>query len=153
METGKLTIMSVLYVLMRRCLGHDFVGKQSKDAFGFCHNKFVTKAYLFSEIINSIEGICHQKHEKLITFANYSNPSSSFVNIKVSVYTGIIPCFIPQKDNPELKQTFAQYGVNTPRLDRLGSKVRQRVHCLDATYVQCVLFKNDAIYGGSLGQK
>ena len=78
---------------------------------------------------------------KLITFANYSNPSSSFVNIKVSVYTGIIPCFIPQKDNPELMQTFAQYGVNTPRLDRLGSKVRQRVHCLDATYVQCVLFK------------
>ena len=88
---------------------------------------------------------------KLIAFANYSNPSSSFVS--VSVYTGIIPCFIPQKDNPELKQTFAQYSVNTPRLDRLGSKVRQRVHCLDATYVQCVLFKNDAIYGGSLGQK
>ena len=61
---------------------------------------------------------------KLITFANYSNPSS-FVYIKVSVYTRIIPCFVPQKDNPELKQTFAQYGVNTPRLDRLGSKVRQ----------------------------
>ena len=90
---------------------------------------------------------------KLITFANYSNPSSSFVNIKVSVYTGIIPCFIPQKDNPELKQTFAQYGVNTPMLGRFGSKVRQRVHCLDATYVQCVLFKNDAINGGCLGQK
>ena len=90
---------------------------------------------------------------KLITFANYSNPSSSFVNIKASLYTGIIPCFIPPKDNPELTQTFAQYGVNTPRLDRLGSKLRQRVHCLDATYVQCVLFKNDAIYGGSLGQK
>ena len=53
---------------------------------------------------------------KLITFANYSNPSSSFVYIKVSVYTGIIPCFIPQKDNPELKQTFAQYGVNTPKV-------------------------------------
>ena len=65
---------------------------------------------------------------KLITFANYSNPSSSFVNIKVSVYTGIIPCFIPQKDNPELKQTFAQYSVDTPRLDRLGSKVLQRVN-------------------------
>ena len=60
---------------------------------------------------------------------------------------------VPPKDNPELKQTFAQYGVNTPRLDRLGSNVRQRVHCLDATYVKCVLFKNDAIYGGSLGQK
>ena len=90
---------------------------------------------------------------KLITFANYSNPSSSFVIIKVLVYTGISPCFIPQKDNPELKQTFAQYSVNTPRLDRLGSKVRQRVHCLDATYVQCVLFKNDGICGGSLGQK
>ena len=69
---------------------------------------------------------------KLIMFANYSNLSSSFVNIKVSVYTAIIPCFIPQKDNPELEQTFAQYGVNTPRLDRLGSKVCQRVHCLDA---------------------
>ena len=92
---------------------------------------------------------------KLITFANYSNPSPSFVYIKVPVYTGIIPCFTPQKDNPELKQTFAQYDVNTPRLDRLGSKVRQRVHCLDATYryVLCVLFKNDAIYGGSLSQK
>ena len=90
---------------------------------------------------------------KLITFANYSNPSSSFVYIRVSVYIGIIPCFIPQKDNPEHKQTFAQYGVNTPRLDRLGSKVRLRVHCLDATYVQCVLFKNDAIYGGALDQK
>ena len=90
---------------------------------------------------------------KLITFANYSNPPSSFVYIKNSKYTGIIPCLIPQKDNPELKPTFSQYGVNTPRLDRLGSKVPQRVHCLDATYVQCVLFKNDAIYGGSLDQK
>ena len=50
---------------------------------------------------------------KLITFANYSNPSSSFVNISVSLYTGIIPCFIPPKDNPELKQTFAQYGVGS----------------------------------------
>ena len=97
---------------------------------------------------------------KLITFVNYSNPSSSFVNIKVSLYNGIIPCFIPPKENPELKQTFAQYGVNTPRLDHLGSNVRQRVHCLDATYVQCVLFKkmmlstadlwakNDISYGG-----
>ena len=90
---------------------------------------------------------------KLITFANCSNPSSSFLNIKVSVYTGIIPCFIPPKDSPELKQSFAQYGVNTPKLDRLESNVRPSVHCLDATYVQCVLFKNDAIYGGSLGQK
>ena len=89
----------------------------------------------------------------LITFANYSNPSPSFVNIKVSVYTGIIPCFKPPKDSPQLKQTFAQYGVNTPRLDRLGSNVRQRVHWLDATFDQCVLFKNDAIYGGFLGQK
>ena len=90
---------------------------------------------------------------KLITFANHSNPSLSFVNIKVSVYTGIIHCFIPPKDNPELKQTFAQYGVNTPRLDRLGSNVRQRVHCLDATYVQDVALKNDATYVGSLGKK
>ena len=89
---------------------------------------------------------------KLITFANYSNPSSSFVNIKVSLYTGIIPCFIPPKGNPELKQAFAQYGVNTPRLDRLGSKLHQRLHCLDATYVQRVLFENDAVYGGSLGK-
>ena len=88
-------------------------------------------------------------------FANYSNPLSSFVNIKVSVYTGIILCFIPPNGNPELKQTFAQYDVNTPRLDRLGSNARQRVHCLDATYIQCVVFKNDATctYGGSLGQK
>ena len=81
---------------------------------------------------------------KLIAFANYSNPSSSFVNIKNSVYTGIIPCFIPPKDianNTELKQTFAQYGVNTPRLDHLGSNVCQRVHCLDATYVQGVFLK------------
>ena len=82
---------------------------------------------------------------KLNTFANCSNSSSSFVNVKVLVYTytGIIefPCFIPQKDNSQLKQTFAQYGVNTPRSDRLGSKVRQRVHYLDATYVYCVLFK------------
>ena len=90
---------------------------------------------------------------KSIMFANYSNPSPSFVNIKVSVCTGIIPFFIPPKDNPELKQTFAQYGVNTPTLDRLGSNIRQSVHCLDATYVQCVLIKNNAIYGGSLGQK
>ena len=89
---------------------------------------------------------------KLIWFANYLNPSPWFVNIKVSVYTGIIPCFIPPKDNPELKQTFAQYGVNTPRMDRLGSNVRQRVHCLDATYVQGVVLKNDATYGGSLGR-
>ena len=90
---------------------------------------------------------------KLITFADYSNPSPSFVNVKVSVYTGIIPWFIQPKDNPELKQTFAQYGVNTPRLGRLGSNVRQRVHCLDSTYVQDFVLKNDATYGGSLGKK
>ena len=90
---------------------------------------------------------------KLITFANYSNPSPSFVNIKVSVYTGIIACFIPPKDNRELKQTFAQYDVNTPRLDRLGSNARQRVHRFDTTYVQDVDLKNDAAYGGSLGKK
>ena len=76
-----------------------------------------------------------------------------FVNVKVSVYTGIIPWFIQPKDNPELKQTFAQYGVNTPRLGRLGSNVRQRVHCLDSTYVQDFVLKNDATYGGSLGKK
>ena len=49
--------------------------------------------------------------------------------------------FHTTKNNPELKQTFAQYGVNSPRLDRLGSNVRQRVHCLDATYVQGVVLK------------
>ena len=48
---------------MRGCLGHDFVGKQSKDAFSFCHKYFVTKSYLVPEIINFIEGICHKKHE------------------------------------------------------------------------------------------
>ena len=58
---------------------------------------------------------------KLTTFANCSNSSSSFVNVKVSVYTGIIPCFIPPKDNHELKPNFAQHGVSTPRLDRLGN--------------------------------
>ena len=78
---------------------------------------------------------------KLITFANFSNPSSSFANIKASVYSGIIPCFIPLKDNTELKQTFAQYGVNTPRLNSFGSNVRQRVNCLDAMYVQEVFSK------------
>ena len=72
---------------------------------------------------------------EFITFANCSNSLLSFVNVKVSVYTGIIPCFIPPKDNHELKPTFAQYGVNTPRLDRLGNNVRQCVHCLDASYV------------------
>ena len=72
---------------------------------------------------------------KLITFANCSNSSSSFVNVKVSVCSGIIPFFIPPKDNHELKPTFAQYGVNTPRLERLGNNVRQCVHCLDASYV------------------
>ena len=72
---------------------------------------------------------------KLITFANCSNPSSSFFNVKVSVYTGIIPCFIPPNDNPELKPAFVRYGVYTPRLERLGNNVRQCVHCLDASYV------------------
>ena len=76
-----------------------------------------------------------QETRKLITFANCSNSSSSFVNVKVSVYTGIIPCFIPPKDNHELKPTFAQYGVNTPRLDRLGNNVSQCVHWLDASYI------------------
>ena len=72
---------------------------------------------------------------KLITFANCLNSSSSFVNVKVSVYTGIIPCFIPPNDNHDLKPTFAQYGVYTPRLERLGNNVHQGVHCLDASYV------------------
>ena len=56
---------------------------------------------------------------KLIMFAYYSNPSSSFVIIKVSIYTGTIPCY------HVFEPTFAQYGVNTPRLDRLRSNVRQ----------------------------
>ena len=37
MENGKLTIISILQVLALGCLGRDFVGKQSKDAFSFCH--------------------------------------------------------------------------------------------------------------------
>ena len=68
---------------------------------------------------------------KLITFANCSNSSSSFFNVKV----GIIPCFIPPNDNPELKPAFVQYGVYTPRLERLENNVRQCVQCLDASYV------------------
>ena len=68
------------------------------------------------------------------------------------MYTGIIPCFILPNSNHVFEPTFAQYGVNTPRLDRLGSNVHQLVHCLDATYVQEVFLKNDANYGGSLGQ-
>ena len=62
---------------------------------------------------------------KLIIFANCSNPSSSFDIIKVSIYTGIIPCFMPPKNNDVFEPTFAQYGFNTPRLDHLGSNVRQ----------------------------
>ena len=34
-ENGKLTIMSLLQALMRGCLGREFGGKQSKDAFSF----------------------------------------------------------------------------------------------------------------------
>ena len=34
---GKLTINSILQALMLGCLGRDFVGKQSKDTFSFCH--------------------------------------------------------------------------------------------------------------------
>ena len=64
---------------------------------------------------------------KLIMFANCSNPSSSFVIIKVSIYSGIIPCSIPPNNNHVFEPTFAQYDVtcNTHRLDRLGSNVRQ----------------------------
>ena len=42
---------------MLGCLGRAFVGKRSKDTFGFCHEKFVKKPYLVTEIINSIEEI------------------------------------------------------------------------------------------------
>ena len=31
------TVISILQVLILGCLGRDFVGKQSKDAFSFCH--------------------------------------------------------------------------------------------------------------------
>ena len=62
---------------------------------------------------------------KLIMFANCSHPSSSFVIIKVSIYTGIIPCFIPPNNNHVFEPTLVQYGVSSPRLDRLGSNVRQ----------------------------
>ena len=94
---------------------------------------------------------------KLIMFANCSNPSSSFVIKEVSIYTGIIPCLIPPNNKHVFESTFAQYSVNTPRLDRLGSNVRwivwEATYCLDTTYVQEVFLKNDAKYGGSLGQK
>ena len=36
---------------------------------------------------------------------------------------GIYLCFTPANDNNEFKPTFAQYGVNTPRLDLLGHNV------------------------------
>ena len=62
MENGKLTIISILQALMRRWLGHDFVGKQSKDAFSFCHS-LLKKPYLVTEIINFVEEIRHQKHK------------------------------------------------------------------------------------------
>ena len=48
---------------MLGCLGRAFVGKQSKDTFSFCHKQFAKKPYLETEIINSIEEICHQIHE------------------------------------------------------------------------------------------
>ena len=35
MENGKLTIISILQVLILGCLCRDFVGKQSKDGFIF----------------------------------------------------------------------------------------------------------------------
>ena len=60
MENGKLTINSVLQALMLGCLGLAFVGKQSKGIFSFCHKLFVKKPDLVTEIINSIEEICHQ---------------------------------------------------------------------------------------------
>ena len=36
-ESGKLTINSILQALILGCLGCVFVGKQSKDTFSFCH--------------------------------------------------------------------------------------------------------------------
>ena len=58
-----------------------------------------------------------------------------------------------KKKNPELKQTFAQYGVNTPRLDRLGSKVRQRVHCCLMQRTFNVFFLKVMLSTADLGQK
>ena len=59
----------------------------------------------------------------VFAISSLSNPSSSFAVIKVSVYTGIIPCFIPPNSNHVFEPTFAQYGVNTTRLYRLRSNV------------------------------
>ena len=48
MENGNLTIMSILQALMRECLGRDYVGKQSKDAFSFCHKPLpCVRNYIF----------------------------------------------------------------------------------------------------------
>ena len=85
----------------------------------------------------------------LIMFANYSNPSSSFVIIKVSIHTGIIPYFIPPNNNHVFEPTVAQYGVNTPRLDRLGSN--EFIAWILPTSKRCFL-KKYANYGGSLGK-
>ena len=63
--------------------------------------------------------------QKLIMFVNCSNPLSPFVIIKVSIYTGIIPCFITPNSNHVFEPTFAQYGVSTTRMDRSGSNARQ----------------------------
>ena len=89
---------------------------------------------------------------KLITFANYSNPSSSFVYIKVSVYTGMIPCFIPQKDNPELKQTHLGWIVWEARYVKEFIALMQRTS--NVFFLKMMLStsdlwtKKDISYGG-----
>ena len=81
---------------------------------------------------------------KLITFANYSNPSSS---------SRIIPCFIPPKDNTELKSAFAQYDVNTSRIGSLGKQRTSKSLLPRCNLRPRVVFENNSTYGGSLGQK
>ena len=86
---------------------------------------------------------------KLITFANYSNPSSSFVLI--SMFRYIPESFLVSYHQKTILNSSKL--LHNMVLDRLGSNVRQRVHCLGATYVQCVLFKNDAISTADLWAK
>ena len=87
----------------------------------FAISSLLKKPYLVSEIIFFILHHCLLKSKFLYIYRNHS----------VSI----------PKVNTELKQTFAQYGVNTSRLDTLGSNTCQRVQCLDATYVQDVFLK------------
>ena len=153
MEDRKLTIMPILQALTRGVRVASLWENKVRMPSFFVVSSLLKTLTLCQKLYILLKEYMPSETRKLITFANYSHPSSSFVNIKKSVYSGIIPRFIPPKDNTELQQTFAQYGVNTPRWDSLGSNVRQRVNCLDAPNVREVFFKNDAYYGGLLGQK